>query len=318
MEDRQETLHSVAKSLVPEAATEDEEVGAGMDSAPKLLSNLILSARQSRPGCLRTCRITLFASSAEFFFNVSGRNNPQCTNCGGAFIQYIRSAQEQNWVVAGNAIAEGFAFDDQLDNSLSVSLNEAPMPKKPTKASFLQSLAKVKLDRADIEERALLHTSDPRSTCAICRDAFIVGDSVQKLPCNHEFHADCILLWLKGNNTCPICRLQLPEGVDGEEEQEAVKAEQAANERLPQGEEGDAEEAEAEAREALQQRAPRRDQAGLEPESHLPGCVQDSPTASEPDRPPGNQPAASSTEALQPAVSIVNSEQPESRQPVAN
>ncbi|CAE8588931.1 unnamed protein product, partial [Polarella glacialis] len=72
-----------------------------------------------------------------------------------------------------------------------------------------------------VEERAAFGVSDPRCNCAICRDTFVAGDEIRQLPCNHEFHGDCILLWLKGQNTCPICRWQLPEGADGDEEQEA-------------------------------------------------------------------------------------------------
>jgi len=119
-------------------------------------------------------------------------------------------------------MAQGFSFDDQLENSISASLAETPIPKKPTQKSFLVSLQLTQLDKAEVEARSRLEASDPRCNCAICRDSFVVGDSVHKLPCNHEFHAGCILLWLKGNNTCPICRLQLPEGVDGEEEQEIL------------------------------------------------------------------------------------------------
>ena len=40
---------------------------------------------------------------------------------------------------------------------------------------------------------------------------------MQELPCHHEFHADCISLWLRGSNTCPICRLALPEALEEED-----------------------------------------------------------------------------------------------------
>ena len=45
-----------------------------------------------------------------------------------------------------------------------------------------------------------------------------MGDELHELRCHHEFHASCIRLWLQGSNTCPICRLQLPEA-DAEDEQ---------------------------------------------------------------------------------------------------
>ena len=64
------------------------------------------------------------------------------------------------------------------------------------------------------------------NTCgpgSICRELFAVGDELHQLPCHHEFHACCIQLWLQGSNTCPICRLQLPEA-DAEELEEQLEA----------------------------------------------------------------------------------------------
>lgn len=159
------------------------------------------------------------------FFFVGGSRVSACPNCSGGFIQYMRSAADPNWISAESARAGDFAFDDQLVDSITASLNETPAPKRPTQVSFLSSLPSQVLDKEEVAERALLDASDPRCNCAICRDTFIEGDELKMLPCHHEFHADCILLWLKGQNTCPICRWRLPEGAEDEEppEQDAKK-----------------------------------------------------------------------------------------------
>jgi hypothetical protein len=46
--------------------------------------------------------------------------------------------------------------------------------------------------------------------CTVCHEVFAEGDQVMELPCNHSFHDGCILPWLEGHNTCPICRQELP------------------------------------------------------------------------------------------------------------
>ena len=42
--------------------------------------------------------------------------------------------------------------------------------------------------------------------CSICLEEYIKNDKVVNLNCNHDFHWECIKLWLNENNTCPQCR----------------------------------------------------------------------------------------------------------------
>ncbi len=43
--------------------------------------------------------------------------------------------------------------------------------------------------------------------CSICMTDMDVGEEACELPCNHNFHSDCIVPWLKQYNyKCPICR----------------------------------------------------------------------------------------------------------------
>ncbi|KAI8981151.1 hypothetical protein BD414DRAFT_464121 [Trametes punicea] len=51
--------------------------------------------------------------------------------------------------------------------------------------------------------------------CAVCKEQFKLESEdpddqvVITLPCNHPFHENCILPWLKTSGTCPVCRYQL-------------------------------------------------------------------------------------------------------------
>jgi len=46
-------------------------------------------------------------------------------------------------------------------------------------------------------------------TCAICFMPFEEGDRIADLPCKHEFHVDCLKIWVQRKNSCPLCNVRL-------------------------------------------------------------------------------------------------------------
>ncbi|GJN25869.1 hypothetical protein PR202_gb13755 [Eleusine coracana subsp. coracana] len=47
------------------------------------------------------------------------------------------------------------------------------------------------------------------STCPVCLADFADGEPVRVLPeCMHYFHGECIDTWLRGSNSCPMCRAE--------------------------------------------------------------------------------------------------------------
>jgi E3 ubiquitin-protein ligase RNF115/126 len=46
--------------------------------------------------------------------------------------------------------------------------------------------------------------------CAICLSDVQLKEETILLPCGHMYHCKCILEWLKQNNTCPVCRFEMP------------------------------------------------------------------------------------------------------------
>ncbi|GLA42163.1 hypothetical protein AnigIFM63309_010491 [Aspergillus niger] len=65
-------------------------------------------------------------------------------------------------------------------------------------------------------------TEHPNFSCPICTDDFVKGQDLRVLPCNHQFHPECIDPWLVNvSGTCPLCRIDLnPPQQEGEEEQD--------------------------------------------------------------------------------------------------
>ncbi|RHZ71309.1 hypothetical protein CDV55_108281 [Aspergillus turcosus] len=61
----------------------------------------------------------------------------------------------------------------------------------------------------------------PNFSCPICTDDFIKGQDLRVLPCNHQFHPECIDPWLVNvSGTCPLCRIDLnPPQAEEENEQ---------------------------------------------------------------------------------------------------
>lgn len=52
--------------------------------------------------------------------------------------------------------------------------------------------------------------------CLVCRETM---ESGKKLPCGHVFHVDCLRMWLQHQQSCPLCRADIP--VTGVGEQRA-------------------------------------------------------------------------------------------------
>ncbi|KAL7795184.1 hypothetical protein V8C37DRAFT_408860 [Trichoderma ceciliae] len=52
--------------------------------------------------------------------------------------------------------------------------------------------------------------------CSICTEDFTEGEDMRVLPCNHQYHPNCIDPWLINvSGTCPLCRLDLrPEAAE--------------------------------------------------------------------------------------------------------
>ncbi|WCJ28287.1 RING/U-box superfamily protein [Euphorbia peplus] len=64
---------------------------------------------------------------------------------------------------------------------------------------------------SDLKYQKETHVKDLGSECPVCLSGFSEGEDVKQLGiCKHSFHGECINMWLKSNNNCPVCRATVP------------------------------------------------------------------------------------------------------------
>lgn len=56
----------------------------------------------------------------------------------------------------------------------------------------------------------IIHSKEMKTECAICQEEMVEGNTILKLVCNHGYHYECVHTWLESNNTCPLCRREMP------------------------------------------------------------------------------------------------------------
>ncbi|KAL8046841.1 hypothetical protein ABFX02_08G200200 [Erythranthe guttata] len=52
---------------------------------------------------------------------------------------------------------------------------------------------------------------DDGKRCAVCLEDFDTKQYVTSTPCNHMFHEECIVPWVKSHGKCPVCRFLIIE-----------------------------------------------------------------------------------------------------------
>ncbi|GLT93978.1 hypothetical protein SLE2022_117420 [Rubroshorea leprosula] len=56
------------------------------------------------------------------------------------------------------------------------------------------------------EEKAKEKDDEEGKRCAVCLEDFVAKEVVTVTPCNHMFHEECIVPWVKSHGLCPVCR----------------------------------------------------------------------------------------------------------------
>lgn len=84
-----------------------------------------------------------------------------------------------------------------LDDILQSLAARHPEAAQPAEERSIQRLKEVKITQEVI---------DKQEKCPVCQERFKIGEEVKRLNCDHHFHDDCIIPWLRVKNSCPLCR----------------------------------------------------------------------------------------------------------------
>ena len=74
-------------------------------------------------------------------------------------------------------------------------------------ATYLTSDAETQVNE---EEKPFSIRQNSNVDCAVCQENFLDGESIRRLPCNHQYHALCVDPWLQLHARCPLCNHQMP------------------------------------------------------------------------------------------------------------
>lgn len=118
----------------------------------------------------------------------------------GGLQQLLNTLYNPAAAVHGDAVFTQEALDRIVTQLMEASpqTNAAP----PATQAAIEKLEKKRVDDEMLG-------GEGKAECTICIDEIKKGDEVSVLPCKHWYHGDCVTLWLKEHNTCPICRMPI-------------------------------------------------------------------------------------------------------------
>jgi len=121
-----------------------------------------------------------------------------------------------------------FNEEAQMENIINFLMANDPNKygNPPASKEEVEKLIKIKITT---ENRNEINNISAENSCSVCKDDYEDEQIVIKLPCNHFFHEECLMPWLKERNSCPTCRFELKTDDEDYEKRKNEKREQLRN-----------------------------------------------------------------------------------------
>lgn len=124
-----------------------------------------------------------------------------------------------------DAVAAAAATINALDNELEAAARILSSLMYPTSNlrgsnSFLDPIIVCPtIQQIDHATSQRILTDPIDGFCSICQENMVIGDNVRRITeCTHAFHASCIDIWFTRNVRCPICRYDIRESEESDQE----------------------------------------------------------------------------------------------------
>lgn len=70
----------------------------------------------------------------------------------------------------------------------------------------INPMRQAKIQLLPVHNYTLSEKTQCSSTCSVCLESYVEGESLKTLPCMHVFHTTCIDRWLMQRPVCPVCK----------------------------------------------------------------------------------------------------------------
>lgn len=101
---------------------------------------------------------------------------------------------------------------ENISDQIMQAMNANEQTYSPASEEIRSKLPELQVRDADAEGEPLDNEACIRAeeACPVCHEEFVAAEKVTEMPCSHCFHRSCLMRWLEKQNTCPLCRLELP------------------------------------------------------------------------------------------------------------